>query len=137
MSPTRPVTLEHAKLRKLAQRLANLHMNDKQFRWLATALDRIASGNDANVELGVKRKKGQDDKKFIRHMKNQMAIRWIAGRMNPIDGEVPPLKIVAVQEAAAAFDLDYDNLNRVCPTEEDLKKLVKFDWDSQRPKINN
>ena len=131
-----PVTLEHAQLRKLAQKLARMHMADKQILWLATALNRIGSGNDANIELGVKRKKGQDEKKASRHMNNQIAIRWIASRMYPIDGEPPPLKSVAIQEAALAFNLDYDNLNRICPTEEDLKKLVEFDWDSQRPKIN-
>jgi hypothetical protein len=131
-----PVTFEHVQLRKLAQKLARMHMADKQILWLATALKRIGSGNDANIELGVKRKKGQDEKKSLRHMKNQMAIRWIAGRMNPIHDEPPPLKNVAVQEAALAFELDYENLDRICPTEEDLKKLVEFDWDSQRPKIN-
>lgn len=131
-----PVTLEHAQLRKLAQKLARMHMADKQILWLATALKRIGSGYDANIELRVKRKKGQDEKKYSRHMNNQMAIRWIAGRMNPIGDEKPPLKNEAIQEAALAFDLDFDNLNRICPTEEELKKLVEFDWDSQRPKIN-
>ena len=137
MTNNLPETFEHAQLRKLAQKLARMHMADKQILWLATALKRIGSGSDANIELGVKRKKGQDKKKALRHMDNQIAIRWIASRMNPFDDdEEPPLKIVAIQEAALRFNLDYDNLNRICPKEEELKKLVKFDWDSQRPRIN-
>ena len=130
-----PVTLEHAKLRKLAQRLARMHMADKQILWLATALNRIGSGNDANIEFGVKRRKGQDDKKFNQHMKNQMAIRWIAGRMNPLKGDPPKSTTEAIHEAATLFNLEPENLSRVCPTDEELKKLVFFYWDSQRPKI--
>lgn len=131
-----PVTLEHAKLRKLAQRLARMHMADKQILWLATALKRIGSGNDANIEFGVKQRKGQDDKKFNKHMKNQIAIRWIAGRMNPSKGEAPKFTTEAIQEAATLFNLEPENLSRICPTDEELKNLVEFDWDSQRPKIN-
>ncbi len=111
-------------------------MADKQMLALASALNRIASGNDANIELGVKRGQGQDDKKEQKHLTNQIAIRWIAGRMHPIDGEQPPTKSMAIREAALVFDLDEDNLKRQCPSEVVLKELVEFDWDSQRPKIN-
>ena len=136
MTKKLPVTLEHAKLRELAQILAHLHPTDKKILWLATALQSIGSGTDANTALGVKRGKGHDDEKFEKHMKNQMAIRWIAGRMNPIDDEKPPLKNVAVQEAASHFGLEVDNLKRACPSEAKLKALVEFDWDSQRPRNN-
>ena len=131
-----PVTFEHAMLRQLSQKLRRLHEDDIEIVWLANALLLIGSGKDANIELGVKRKKGQDEKKTAKHMANQIAIRWIAGRMNPIDGESPPEKHVAISEAAKAFDLDEDNLKRACPSEAELKALVEFDWDSQRPKIN-
>lgn len=136
MNKKKPVTYEHAKLRRLAQRLGQLHMADKQMLALASALNRIASGNDANIELGVQRGRGQDDKKERNSLANQIAIRWIAGRMNPIDGERPPTKSIAIREAALAFHLDEDNLKRQCPSEAALKELVEFDWDSQRPKIN-
>lgn len=111
-------------------------MANKQMLALASALNRIASGNDANIELGVQRGKGQDDKKERQHLANQIAIRWIAGRMNPIDGERPPKRNVAIQEAATLFKLEYENLNKACPNLQELKSLVEFDWDSQRPKIN-
>jgi len=136
MNKNPPVTYEHALLLRLAKKLGRIHMADMQILWLATALKRIASGNDANIELGIKRRKGQDDQKFNRHMKNQMAFRWIAAILNPPDGEPAPDKSEAIRQAAIAFDLDEDNLKRACPSEEELKAMVVFDWDSQRPKIN-
>ena len=136
MNKKLPVTVEHAELRELAKRLMHMHPTDKKIIWLATALQSIGSGTDANTALGVKRGKGHDDEKFEKHMKNQMAIRWIAGRMNPIDGEKPPLKNVAVEEAALHFGLEVDNLKRACPSKAELKALVEFDWDSQRPRNN-
>jgi hypothetical protein len=135
MNKNQPVTYEHAKLRELAQKLSQAHTGDKQIQWLANALNRIAFGHDANTELGVQKGKGQDEKKQRRHMTNQIAIRWIAGRMHPIDGEKPPKKNIAIREAAEAFNLDEDNLKRACPTLPELKSMVEFDWDSQRPKI--
>ncbi len=111
-------------------------MADMQLLALASALNRIASGNDANIELGVQRGPGQDHKKERKHLANQIAIRWIAARMNPIDGERPPTKNIVIREAALLFDLDEDNLKRQCPSKAELKELVEFDWDSQRPKIN-
>lgn len=136
MNERLPMTYQHAKLMQLAKRLARMHMADKQMLWLATALLRISLGEDANLELGVKRRKGQDQKKYYRHLQNQIAIHWIAGRMNPIDGSPPPTKSVAISEAAMAFDLDEDNLKRACPGEAELKTMAVFDWDSQLPKIN-
>ncbi len=137
MNKNQPVTYEHAKLKELAQKLGRTNTNDKQMQWLADALNRIAHGNDANTELGIQKGKGQDEKKQRRYLTNQIAIRWIAGRMNPINGEKPPKKNFAIREAAEAFNLDEDNLKRACPTLPELKSMVEFDWDSQRPKIEN
>lgn len=137
MNKNQPVTYEHSKLSELAQRLGRAHPDDEQMQWLAIALNRIACGNDANTELGVQKGKGQDDKKQRRYLTNQIAIRWIAGRMHPIDGEKPPKKNIAIREAAEAFNLDEDNLKRACPTLPELKSLVEFEWNSQRPKIDN
>jgi hypothetical protein len=130
-----PVTFERAKLCQLANKLERMHKDDIEILWLSAALLRIGSGKDANIELGVHRKKGQDDKKAKKSMEIQMAIRWIAGRMN-LDGEPPPDKAFAIREAANLFKLNEENLKRQCPTVAKLKALVEFDWDSQRPKIN-
>ena len=131
-----PVTFEHEMLRQLSQKLRRMHEDDIEIVWLANALLLIGLGKDANIELGVKRKKGQDEKKTVQYMENQIAIRWIAARMNPIHDESPPNKSVAISEAAIAFGLDEENLKRACPNEAKLKDLVKFYWDSQRPMIN-
>ncbi len=131
-----PVTLEHAQLRALGRRLGQMHPSDKQFLWLANALIIIGKGGDANATLCVKGKKGQDDKKAERHMTTQMAIRWIASRLYPLQEEKSPTKAQAIAEAAKAFDLDEENLKRACPTTAELKELVVFSWDSQRPRIN-
>jgi len=136
MTPTAPVTLEHTTLRQLATRLGQLHADDAEILNLATSLYQIGCGTDANVALGVKRSKGHDDKKAEAHYLTQIAIRWIAGRMNPIDGENPPKRIDAIREAAEAFCLDVDNLARACPSKQRLTELAAFDWDSQRPQIN-
>jgi len=131
-----PVTLEHAKLRQVAAKLAKLGAQDEEILSLSNALHQIGCGEDANVVHGVKRTKGQDEKKELAHYWNQMAIRWIAGRMNPIDpSEVPPFREQAIREAAEHFDLDVGNLKRACPSEVDLRKMVYFEWDSQRPQL--
>lgn len=135
MNKKMPVTFEHAKLRRLAKKLKRFHKDDIEILWLASALQCIGSGKDANIEFGVQRGKGQDDKKERKHLANQIAIRWIAGRMNPIDGERPPMRKVAIEEAATLFNIDYENLDKACPNLQKLKTLVEFDWDSQRPKI--
>lgn len=132
-----PVTIEHVKLRQLAIKLGKLNASDDmQMHWLAKALHQIGCGNDANVALGLKRSKGQDDKKGQAHYLTQIAIRWIAGVMNPIDDGKPPKKIDAIREAAQLFNLDEDNLARACPKKERLSELATFDWDSQRPQLN-
>ena len=136
MTPTAPVTLEHTTLRQLATRLGQLHADDAEILNLATSLYQIGCGTDANVALGVKRSKGHDDKKAEAHYSTQRAIRWIAGRMNPINGENPPYRIDAIREAAEAFRLDEDNLGRACPSKQRLTELASFDWDSQRPLLN-
>jgi hypothetical protein len=132
---TNPVTLEHARLRQLATRLGKLHLDDPEILDLATSLYQIGCGEDANLVLKVKRGKGQDTGKAEAHYDTQIAIRWIAGRLNPIDNSTPPSKITAISEAAVAFKLDQDNLARACPSEEKLKTLVEFEWDSQRPQL--
>ena len=136
MTKNPPVTVEHAKLRQLAKKLEGMHKDDIEIVWLANALLRVGSGKDANVELGVPRKRGQGEKKAEKSMAIQVAIRWIAGRTNQDDGAPPPKKIDAIREAAKFFKLDEDNLKRQCPSLAKLKTLVEFDLDSQRPKIN-
>lgn len=134
MTSTEPVSLEHARLRNLANRLGQQNRDDAEILWLATALNQIGYGLDANEALEVKRSKGHDDKKGKAHYQTQMAIHWIAGRMNPSDGESPPKKSVAIAEAAKAFQLEVENLTRECPNLTALKKMASFAWDSQRPR---
>lgn len=134
MKPTVPVTVEHTRLRELATRLGRLHAEDAQILALSTALYQIGCGADANESLGIERGKGHDDKKAAAHLKTQIAIRWIAGRMN-LEGEKPPKKIDAIKEAAAAFKLEEDNLARDCPSVQELKRIATFDWNSQRPQL--
>jgi hypothetical protein len=108
---------------------------------------RIGKGADANKALGVKRSKGHDDKKAQAHLQTQMAIRWIAGRLNSelvIDSEgrlvpeveKPPTKAAATREAARLFGLNLENLQRACPSIEKLNRLANFNWDGQRPLLN-
>ena len=132
-----PVTLEHATLRALAAKLGhvNQYIDDPNILWLANALHEIGCGRDANEALGVKRGQGQDDKKMHQHMSNEIAIRWIAARMNPSNGDKPPKKAEAIHEAAEHFSIDEENLKRACPNIEKLKELVTFKWDSQRPRL--
>lgn len=136
MKQPTPVTFEHAQLRQLAVRLARLHADDPEIIAHATALSQIGSGADANVVLGVKRRRGQNTKKEEAHYKTRLAISWIAGRMNLV-GKTPPTKISAIREAAIAFDLDEDHLTRSCPPIEDLAQLKEFEWDSLRPHLQN
>lgn len=134
MKFTEPVKYEHERLRSLAIRLGHLHREDAEILWLATALNQIGYGLDANEALQVQRYKGHDDKKSEAHYIIQIAIRWTAGRMNPVGGEKPPKKAIAIAEAAEAFGLDVENLTRACPKIDDLKKMATFEWDSQRPR---
>ena len=136
MTSSRPVTREHAILRQLATRLGQLHADDAEILNLATSLYQIGCGIDANVALRVRRSKGHDDKKAEAHYLTQRAIRWIAGLMNPIDGEKPPKKSIAIAHAANAFGLDVDNLTRACPNKQRLTEMATFDWNSQRPLLN-
>ncbi len=129
-----PETLEHARLRALASRLASLHLDDIELSELASVLHRIGCGEDANVALGVNRGKGQSQAKEEAHYKTQRAIRWIAGYMNPGDGSTP-VKTAAISEAAELFELDPENLARACPTIEKLREIATFNWDSQRPSL--
>lgn len=134
MRSTTPVNLEHARLRALATHLKGLHPDDTNILWLVTALNRIGSGTDANEALGIKRGKGHDAKKAEAHYLTQVAIRWIAGRMN-LENETPPKKRVAIEEAATAFGLEVDNLTRACPSIKKLTQIATFSWDSQRPRL--
>ena len=131
-----PVNVEHSRLRELADRLGQLHSNDRQILWLAQALYRIGSGEDANAVLLVKRPRGYDDKKANSHYAIQIAIHWIAGEMNPLDGSKPTLKEEAISKAALFFALDHDNLKRQCPSIKRLKEIAKFNWDDQRPRMH-
>jgi hypothetical protein len=142
-----PVYLEHARLRALAKRLGELHADDAEILNLATELMQIGYGVDANEALGVKRGKGHDDKKAQAHMKTQMAIRWIACRLNSVgpvdsegrmtpDPEEPPTKAAAIKEASRLYGLNPENLHRACPTKAELTRLADFGWDDQRPVIN-
>jgi hypothetical protein len=132
---TTPVTFEHARLRQLSNKLKSLHHEDSEILELAEQLNRIGCGSDANVVLGVKRSQGQNPDKEDAHYVTQMAVRWIAGRLNPLGGEEPPSKVVAIGEAATAFDLDVENLARACPSLIELKSIATFEWDSQRPRL--
>lgn len=131
-----PETLEHAKLRELSKRIKGLSSNDPALTWLGNALYQIGCGADANVVFRVNRGKGQNVEKELQHYKREIALRWIAGRLNPIGDEVPPKKSVAIQEAAELFSLDEDNLKRVCPKLSELSKMVSFGWDDQRPTLH-
>ena len=131
-----PVNVEHSRLRELADRLGQLHSDDRQILWLAQALHRIGSGEDANAVLLVKRPRGYDNKKANAHYANQIAIHWIAGEMNPLDGSKPTLKEDAISKAALLFDLDHGNLERYCPSIKRLKEIAKFNWDDQRPRMH-
>ena len=130
-----PVNVEHSRLRELADRLGQMHSDDRQILWLAQALYRIGSGEDANTVLLVKRPRGYDKKKADSHFATQVAIRWIAGEMNPTDDSKPPLKEEAISKAALIFDLDHDNLKRQCPSIKKLKEIATFYWDDQRPRM--
>lgn len=130
-----PVTFEHAKLRQLSDKLRLLHTADGEILKLANQLYQIGCGADANETLGIKRSKGQDGAKENARFMTEIAIRWIAGRMYPDKEEKPPKKAVALEEAAKAFGLEVENLARACPSLKDLKSMVVFDWDSQRPRM--
>jgi len=130
-----PVTLEHARLRAMAARLASLHLDDPELSELALALHRIGCGEDSDTALGINRGKGQSQSKEEAHYKIQQAIRWIAGYMNPGDGSTP-LKTAAISEAAELFGLDHENLTRACPNLEKLREIATFNWDSQRPSLS-
>jgi hypothetical protein len=133
---TTPVTFEHARLRQLSNKLKSLHPEDSEILELAEQLFQIGDGSDANIVLGVKRSQGQNPNKEDAHYVTQMAIRWIAGRLNPLDGEEPPpSKVAVIEEAATAFDLDVENLARACPSLKELKSIATFEWDSQRPRL--
>jgi hypothetical protein len=134
VKPSIPVTLEHARLRTLGSKLASIHAGDPQLKALASALYRIGCGEDANVVFGLKRGKGQNPAKAQAHYKTQLAIRWIAGYMNPGDGSSPS-KTAAISEAADQFELDPENLTRACPSIAALQEIAEFDWDSQRPSL--
>lgn len=131
-----PVTRQHAWLTHLAKKLRMLDPPDDDLKYLADSLEQISAGSDANEVLGVKRGAGRNNEKDAAHFNNNLAIMWVIGAMTPFDSSDTPMsRRAAVDMASELFGLERDNLERMCPSNESIKKYGP-DFDLHRAKAS-
>jgi len=75
---------------------------------LRECLEQVAAGEDANKVFGVNRGRGRNDKQAIATFKKNMISMWVVSAM--LDKKLS--RKAAIEEAAKAFDVDYETLER-------------------------
>ena len=101
-----------ARLRKISKDIANdLPLSDEDKKFLKYALEEIVSGQDANIALGVKAKRGERKGENADKTKIQKAfvMTWIASAVLPEEKAGLGYSVTkAVSKAKNNFFCDYD-----------------------------
>ena len=106
------------KLKVLAEKIyENTPLSDDEQEFLSSALNQIASGEDAELALNVKAKKGERKSKSVQDalQNRQFAMGWLATAIAPIDEGGLGLTLL---DASSKVKLNFTNL----PTEESLRR---------------
>ena len=82
-----------------------------QALYLANVFERISKGEDANMVLGIKSKRGQSEKAAKARQDMSKILHWVAGSIERDDiHEVEPYTLdKACQEAVKHFKLEHDS----------------------------
>ena len=116
------------RLRGIALALKNgKNLTDAERTWLATALARIADGEEAEAALLVKAKRGERKGKNAQEREEiaQLAMGWIAASMEPHEDGRPGLTLeVACATIANKFGLTEESLRDLWNKNPDMRNVV-------------
>ena len=106
------------KLKVLANKIyENTPLSENEKEFLSSALTQIASGEDAELALNVKPRKGERKSKSVQDslQNRQFAMGWLATAIAPIDEGGLGLTLL---DASSKIKLNFKNL----PSEESLRR---------------